>query len=202
MPRRPPGELRAAILDATITLLRERQDPALVSVDAVVSAVGCSPPALYYYFPTKEKLVWEACRFQYAAFAADLESMTTHSDDPLSDLRTRGEAYLRWAREHPASYRQLFMTPLDVSDPAAAPLPPGAVPDFREIPGLDALVGDLERVNDAGVPVGDPTLAAFALWAIVHGFASLSVTEPDIPADFLLAGLNRAYLGLLNPPVA
>lgn len=198
MPRRPPGQLRAAILDAAIALLRERQDPAAVSVDAVVSAVGCTPPALYYYFPTKEQLLWEACRVQYAAFAADLESATPHSDDPLIDLRARGEAYLAWAREHPASYRQLFMTPMTLMDPRPDAAPPGTVPDFHDVPGLDGLVRDLERAQAAGHPVGDPTLAAFALWGIVHGFACLSITEPDIPADFLLAGMRRASTGVLG----
>ncbi|MEZ5194134.1 MAG: TetR/AcrR family transcriptional regulator [Nocardioides sp.] len=90
MPRRPPGELRQAILDATMALLRERQDPRLVSVDAVVSAVGCTPPALYYYFPTKNDLLWQACHAHYHEFAADLAAATPRSDDPLADLRARG----------------------------------------------------------------------------------------------------------------
>ncbi|MFN8195756.1 MAG: TetR/AcrR family transcriptional regulator [Nocardioidaceae bacterium] len=198
MARRPRGELRGQILDATITLLRERGEPALVSIESVVSAVGCTPPALYYYFPTKERLLWEACRLQYESFAADLEAATPHSDDVLADLAARGEAYIAWAREHPASYRQLFMTRLDVADPDAPdPREPGALPDFSSVPGLSALVADLERARAAGHPVGDPSLAAFALWGLVHGFASLSVTEPDIPFEFLVAGLHRASAGLL-----
>lgn len=194
MPRRPPGELRQAILDATMELLRERQDPAKVSVDAVVSAVGCTPPALYYYFPTKGELILQACRDQYQAFAADLAAATPRTGDPLADLAARGTAYLSWAREHPASYRVLFMTPLGLRDPD---LEPGQVPDLRAVPGLDGLVADLERAAAAGHPVGDPVLAAFALWATVHGFASLSITEPDIPPEFLRAGLARAVRGVL-----
>lgn len=202
MVRRPRGELRGQILDATITLLRERTDPALVSIEAVVSAVGCTPPALYYYFPTKEQLLWEACRLQYAAFAEDLEAATPHSDDVLGDIAARGEAYVAWAREHPASYRQLFMTRLDVADPTADGPAPGGVPDLRTVPGLAQLVADLERAAEAGFSVGDPALAAFALWGLVHGFASLSVTEPDIPYEFLIAGLHRASAGLLLPAEA
>lgn len=198
MARRPPGQLRSAILDATLRLLQDRQDPAQVSVDAVVSSVGCTPPALYYYFPTKDHLLWEACQRQYAAFAADLESMTTHTDDPLADLRARGLAYLSWAREHPAAYRVLFMTRLDLVDPAGAPSDPGAVPDFGETPGLDGLVRDLERARSAGVHVGEATVTAFALWAVVHGFASLSISNPEIPLDFLLAGFERATTGMFG----
>lgn len=199
MSRRPPGQLRADILDATIELLRERHDPALVSVDAVVSAVGCTPPSLYYYFPTKDHLLWEACRIQYEAFAADLEAMTPHSEDPLAELRARGDAYLTWARTHPASYRQLFMTTMRLRDPRPDTAPVGALPDLHEVPGLDGLVANLERAAGAGHPVGDPTLAAFALWGVVHGFACLSITQPDIPLDVLLAGMHRATAGALAP---
>jgi AcrR family transcriptional regulator len=200
-PRRPPGQLRADILDATRALLVERLDPAAVSIDAVVSAVGCSPPALYYYFPTKGHLLWEACREQYAEFAADLQEMTGRTDDPVADLRARGAAYLSWAREHPGIYRQLFMTRLDLSDPEApdgAPEDSGP-PDFHDAPGLGDLVRDVERLAETGHPVGDPSLAAFALWATVHGFASLSITEPDIPVEYLTAALHRATVGVLPP---
>jgi AcrR family transcriptional regulator len=195
--RRPKGELRERILAATIELLHERSDPALVSIDAVVTTVGCTPPALYYYFPTKEQLLSEACRLEYAAFAADLDAATPRSDDALSDLGARGDAYITWARTHPAAYRHLFMTPLDVDD-EPPPTGPDGFPDLSEVPGLGSLVADLRRAREAGVPVGDPNLTAFALWGVVHGFASLAVTQPDIPHDWLVLGLHRAYAGLLH----
>ena len=88
MSRRPKGELRERILAATIDLLHERSDPALVSIDAVVTAVGCTPPALYYYFPTKESLLSEACRIEYAAFAADLDAATPQSVETRANTRT------------------------------------------------------------------------------------------------------------------
>lgn len=197
MARRPRGELRERILAATIALLHERADPALVSIDAVVTVVGCSPPALYYYFPTKEQLLYEACRREYAEFAADLDAATPASDDPLADLSARGEAYIAWAREHPAAYRHLFMTPLGVDD-EPPPIGPDGVPDFSAVPGLGSLVADLQRARSAGHRVGDPNLTAFALWGMVHGFACLAVTEPGIPPELLVAGLHRASAGLMH----
>jgi len=195
--RRPKGELRERILAATIDLLHEQTDPALVSIDAVVTAVGCTPPALYYYFPTKEQLLSEACRIEYAAFAADLDAATPHSDEPLADLGARGDAYVTWARQHPAAYQHLFMTHLDV-DEEPPPIGPDGFPDLSVVPGLASLVADLRRAREAGHPVGDPNLTAFALWGIVHGFASLAVTQPDLPLDWLMLGLQRAYAGLLH----
>ncbi len=71
-------------------------------------------------------------------------------------------------------------------------------PDLSEVPGLGSPVADLRRAREAGVPVGDPNLTAFALWGVVPGFASLAVTQPDIPHDWLVLGLHRAYAGLLH----
>ena len=199
MGRLPPGELRSRILEATIAAMRRTSDPRSISIDEVVSAVGCTPPALYHYFPTKDHLL-EAAHQQYVAYAADLEAATPQSGDALADLRARGEAYLAWARQHPAVYRHLFMTRLDLTDPDAAPRPPGAVPVFRDVPGLSALVSDVERANDAGHDLGDPQVTAFGLWAVVHGFASLAITEPEIPEEYLLAGLRRVTAGMFPPP--
>ncbi len=198
MVKRERGQLRAEILQVVIEMLHRHQDPDLVSVDAVVSAVGCTPPALYYYFPTKADLLREACRLQYDAFAVELESATQHTGDGLADLRSRGEAYLDWARAHPATYRLLFMTPLALDDTTASTAPESA-PDFRDVPGLGALVRSLESLAATGYPIGDPNLAAFALWGVVHGFASLSVTEPQIPQDFLKAAMYQASRGILPP---
>lgn len=194
--RRERGTLRAQILATTGELLLVHGDPDLVSIEMVVSTVGCTPPALYYYFPTKAALLWEACQLQYAEFAADLDRATPTSEEPLEDLRRRGEAYLAWAHAHPAAYQQLFMTRLDLEDPDGQP-DDGALPDFRDVPGLSSLVADLERAAAAGAPIGDPGLTAFALWGLVHGFASLGVTNPEIPPEFLVAGFHRASAGLL-----
>ena len=156
------------------------REPASAAVDAWFET--CSDPLL-----SSDWIVTEFASALSLKERLELENWYRSSED-----------YLAWAREHPASYRQLFMTRLDVADPDAPdPREPGALPDFSSVPGLSALVADLERARAAGHPVGDPSLAAFALWGLVHGFASLSVTEPDIPFEFLVAGLHRASAGLL-----
>jgi AcrR family transcriptional regulator len=68
--RRPRGQLRDDILDVTARLIAERGDPTSVSIDDVVRAVDCTPPSLYYYFPSKDHLVYASCQRQYERFAA------------------------------------------------------------------------------------------------------------------------------------
>lgn len=190
MARRPRGALREEILAAAAALLREREDVAAVSIDAVVNRVGCTPPSLYYYYPTKDALVLAACRREYEHFAADLESATPRTDDVAADLLARAEAYLAWARSHPAQYRFLFLTPLDL--PQTGP----NLPDLTETPGLGELVAEIVRAEAAGYRLGDPVSTAFSFWAVVHGFASLAITEA-IPPEFTDPALRRTLTALL-----
>ncbi|MFZ2504161.1 MAG: TetR/AcrR family transcriptional regulator [Nocardioides sp.] len=193
--------MRTAILEAAADLLREHRDVDKVSIDAVVRAVGCTPPTLYYYFPTKTDLLVQVCLREYDAFATDLQAASAGGGDPVETLHRRGEAYLRWAREHPAHYRLLFMTELELPG-EAPPVGPDGLPDFRGVPGLGDLVRDLEVAQAAGLPIVDPNLDAFTLWGIVHGFASLSITEHAVPVELLIWGLRRASSSMFGggPP--
>lgn len=177
MARRPRGELKEMILDATDRLLFAAGNVQAVSIDAVVEAVDCTPPALYYYFPTKERLVLEACRRQFERFAEELEAALPETDDPLVELRGRGHAYLDWGVGHPEHYRVLFMTPRaasrddDVADPT-------------EASGLAELIDNLARAVDAGLMrQSDPLEMALAFWSTVHGITSLAITIPALPME-------------------
>jgi AcrR family transcriptional regulator len=175
--RRHRGALRGEILDAADRLLFELGDAHEVSIEAVVDAVGCTPPALYYYFPSKERLLVEVCRLQYRRFAEALEAEIPRTGTAVDELIARGHAYLDWATSHPEHYRVLFMTPagsqstLDDADP-------------RQGAGLAELIGNLERgIAEGSFKPGDPLLMALMLWSTVHGMASLAVANPALPRD-------------------
>jgi AcrR family transcriptional regulator len=197
--RRAPGALRTAILDATSRLLLRTGDPAHVAIADVVRAVRCTPPALYHYFPTKQELLQRTCEREYERFAAAIETRLPPDADPLAELAARGTAYLHWARAHPAHYRVLFMTPLDLAVEA-----PDTAP--RDAAGLGALVANVERARRAGLLASvDPVRGALHLWAAAHGVASLAITNPAIPAailDAALADLTAAFVALHRVPAA
>ena len=179
MARLPRGQLREMILDATDRLLFETGNVDAVSIDAVVDAVGCTPPALYYYFPTKDALVHEVGQRRYERFAEDLEGSLPTTDDPIVELKARGHAYLDWGVGHPVHYRVLFMTPL--------PPPSGEDPDDPSgAPGLAELIDNLDRAAAAGlITPADPLEMALAFWSIVHGITSLTITNPELPAEVM-----------------
>ena len=105
-----------------------------------VEAVGCTPPALYYYFPSKERLLHEVCRRQYRQFAEALEGQIARTGTAINELVARGHAYLDWAVSHPEHYRILFMTP--VGSPSA---PDDADP--RESAGVAKLIAQSRRAS-------------------------------------------------------
>lgn len=175
--RRHRGALRIEILDAADRLLFELGDAREVSIEAVVEAVGCTPPALYYYFPSKDRLLAEVCRRQYRRFADALEGDIARTGTAIDELIARGHAYLDWAVTHPEHYRILFMTA------TGSPSTPDDG-DPRQSAGLAELIGNLERgIADGSLTPGDPLLMALMLWSTVHGMASLAVANPALPRD-------------------
>jgi AcrR family transcriptional regulator len=191
--RRPRGQLRQDILNTVIDLLVQAGDVAAVSIDAVVDRVGCTPPALYYYFPTKNDLLWQACEAEFAKLAEHIEGQVADvdADSTLAALITRGQSVLHWAAEHPALYRILFMgTGRD-----------GVIRGQTwDDPSLQAIVRNLDSAKSEGLvrPELDSQLVTLTLWGTVHGFASLTVSFPAIPVDVVGASMNAACAPILR----
>ncbi len=118
-------------------------------------------------------------------------------EGPLDRIRGRGRAYVAFARERPSLFRALFL-----SGTLAPPAADRADPDAAPGPVLAALVSDVTEAMEAGLlPRAEPTVVALALWASVHGIATLCVTHPEVPEtlvddaarlqqDAILAGLS------------
>ncbi len=193
--RKPRGRLREEILDAADSLLFERGDARDVSVDAVVASVGCTPPALYYYFSSKEALLLEVCRRQFVRFAEELEGAIPPADDPIEELVARGHAYLDWAADHPEHYRILFMT-------ATSSLPDATEQQATEAAGMKELIDNIERAIAAGrLAPGPPSQIALALWSTVHGMSSILVVNPGMPTEYghhVVEATSRAVLAALS----
>lgn len=190
MARKPRGQLKEDILDATDRLLASTGDAHAVSIDSVVEAVGCTPPALYYYFPTKEQLLQETCRRQYQRFAEQLEAAIPDTDDPLDELRARGHAYLDWGLAHPEHYRLLFMTGTPRTDEQVDP---------SQSAGLAELIGNLQRAAEVKrLAPRDPLEMALALWSTVHGITSLAIVNSDMPPELAHAVLEVTSSALLD----
>ena len=127
------------------------------------------------HFADKEVLFFELCEGRFAIFKNYLADARGSTDDPVEALRRCGRAYIRFAMENPNQYRILFM-----SGPA--------VPEREDIQnsvGFQSFMAVVEAVQhalDAGaIRQVDPFLTAIALWANVHGLASLMIGATRFP---------------------
>jgi len=148
------GDLRAAILGAAGKLLEEHGIAGL-SLREAARRAGVSHNAPYRHFDDRDALLAALAAEGFAQLGAALEAAGG------SAARARGEAYVRFALEHPQRFRLMFggLARLD-SHPAlreaAAQTYAGLVRAFEPVAGA----------------VGAP-IAAAAAWSMVHGLAQL-----------------------------
>jgi AcrR family transcriptional regulator len=145
------GDLRPALLRAAARLL-EKEGPAGLSLREVARRAGVSHNAPYRHFRDREALL--------AALAAEGFAML---GDALahSSGRAMGEAYVRFALEHPQLFRLMF----------------GGHLAFSRHRALAAAAGrpyqTLVEAFRAQPAIADPQMAGAAAWSLVHGLAHL-----------------------------
>jgi AcrR family transcriptional regulator len=168
--------MRAALVAATLGLLEQAGDPAAVTVAAIVAEVGCTPPTLYHYWPTRELLLREASAEGFAHFRRSQSYAIAATTDPVDRIRRRGQAYLDFALAQPSLFRVLFLDRPVPGQPPANVSDPG--------PGLTDLTADVTAAMAAGqLAPNDPLIVAVGLWAAVHGIAALWVATPQLRHD-------------------
>jgi AcrR family transcriptional regulator len=197
------GDLRQALLDAAVALLREGGAEAL-TLRAVARAAGVSQTAPYRHFKDRRALVAGVAQEAFARMGAAIGIAVQRGEPGLPALRRGMAAYIRFAQEHPAEYRVMFGPELarrdDLPQLHAAAL------------GVFGLLRDgIARLQQGGaIGEGDPGLMAITAWATLHGLAMLSLdgqtavtdhsagTLVDVATGLLLAGMGAVRPGPLT----
>ena len=185
--RRGEGDqLRAEILEAAEGLLLESGDESAVSIRAVASAVGVTPPSIYLHFRDKIELLYAVCGEHFQRLGEVSDAAVEGVDDPRQRIHLRGRAYIQFGLEHPEHYRIMFMARPDSDEPRMS------VEELAATACFGHLQDDVEAAMDAGlIPAADPFTVACGLWAKVHGVTSLLIAKPDFPwpplEDFIAA---------------
>ena len=140
----------------------------------IARRIEYSATALYKHFADKQALLRELCSQDFADFAQSFVDQVATTGDPIARLACAGLVYLEFAQHYPEHYRLMFM-----SD--TPPTPPEA--GEREDPArnayvfLHALVSDLMREGLLRAELTDIDLVGQTIWAVVHGAASLEVSQ-------------------------
>ncbi len=162
--------MRKLILDTAMKLFTE-EGFGNVSIRRIADKIEYSPATIYLYFKDKDEIL-------YALHTAGFEELFKRQQavlsvrDPRKRFQKHGELYIRFGLENPEYYNLMFI----MRSPA------------RKFTEADAwAVGmrsyeffrnEVVAAMDAGVlPRGDANLAAFGLWAVVHGIVALILRQ-------------------------
>ncbi|CAG0996354.1 putative HTH-type transcriptional regulator [Burkholderiales bacterium] len=196
------GDLKRALMDAALALVRER-GPGGFKLVEICRAAGVSQAAFYRHFETREQLLAELAGEGFGKLRRMVEDGLGQAADPAEAVRRGGTAYLLFARDHPGHLHLMFTAagieqgalPQDprslqemLSGEACA-LPQGegnateaafVAAVFAGQAAFDALVAAFARLAAQPGPTRywPPEAApavAVAFWAMVHGVAVLAL---------------------------
>ncbi len=173
-PRKKPagayhhGELRRALIDATLAIVRAEGTGA-VSLSAAARRVGVSPQASYNHFGDKSELLAAAAEEAVRALGVEMQRARDAASGAGEKLEVTGVAYVRWAAAHPAQFR-LLAAP-ELADKSAHPELARAYDAAFAV--LRDAIAEAQRVGVARA--SDAKKLALTAWGLVHGVAWLFV---------------------------
>jgi AcrR family transcriptional regulator len=184
------GRLREEILAGATALLEETGSEDAVTLRAIARQVGISAPSIYAHFPDREAIVDAIVDGAFHDFNTAIYTAIDGITDPLVRLRAGCAAYLRFAADRPNRYKLLFDR-RDLLASAPQPLPSVRIESFAW------LVQSVQACADAGLSQSkDSQLASTAIWAALHGYATLHARLGGFPWPAQDALLDRIVCGL------
>ncbi|NDK90257.1 TetR/AcrR family transcriptional regulator [Gordonia desulfuricans] len=169
---RGSGELLAEeIIDAATELLLDEQDSSAVSIRAVATRVGVTPPSIYLHFADKEELLDAVCARYFEQLDDRMAQACAGVDDPMERALQQGLAYVRFAVSTPVLYRQAFSrTTVDTRTKVDMVLAASAFVRFTDTV--------TELADDGLFDPDEIADVVLELWAAAHGVASLMIAKP------------------------
>ena len=177
------GDLRAALIEAGMALLAEREADTL-GLREVARAVGVSATAVYRHFPDKGALLGAMAHEGLQRLGA------AQAEAGKQGFGAIGRAYITFALENPALFRLIF-----ANSPNHKPLDwnsddPDTMPLLR-----------MAAVRDVAEAQGETAARLFALesWALVHGLAVLLLDGQVKADDATIDALFCKQAGAVKP---
>jgi AcrR family transcriptional regulator len=164
------GDLRAALVDAGLALLADRNADDL-SLRELSREVGVSATAVYRHFPDKHALMSALAAEGLRQLSVAQHAASDAAGGGSAGFNATGRAYVRFALANPALFRLIF------SHPSRAKMYSS---DSDDVP--DAMT--FLRANAAALapPGGDAKAVALHGWSVAHGLAMLML-DGQIPVD-------------------
>ncbi|HRO14603.1 MAG TPA: TetR/AcrR family transcriptional regulator [Paracoccus sp. (in: a-proteobacteria)] len=161
------GNLRQALVEATVRLIEEKGPMAFTLAEAARQA-GVSAAAPYRHFSGRDQLLEEVARQGFLDFAARLEAAFDGGrPTALSAFLRLGQAYLAFARDKPGFYMAMFESGLAISGNADL----AAAADRAQAALVESARALFARLPADRRPPA--SMVANHIWALSHGVVEL-----------------------------
>lgn len=168
-------EMRRLILDTAMKLFLEKGFEN-ITLRNIAEKIEYSPATIYLYFKDKDEIIYTLHREGFEELYRWQQKI--HSvKDPFERLHRHAEMYVSFALENPEYYDLMFIkrTPFKKIKEVE---PEGCMDWEIGMRSFDLLKENIKECMKAGAfQKTDVSVAAFSLWAYVHGIVSLIIRE-------------------------
>ncbi|OHB27736.1 MAG: TetR family transcriptional regulator [Phenylobacterium sp. RIFCSPHIGHO2_01_FULL_69_31] len=161
------ADFRERLCAAAERLFAEK-GPDAVTMRQLASALGVSPMTPYRYFQDKDDILAAVRANGFNRFAEALEAARGSAKSARAKAAAVGEAYVRFAFDHPHTYKLMF----DLNQPMDDAYPELVDAGRRAHETQTAWVKDQ---IEAGEMAGDPEQIGAMFWAATHGVVVLEM---------------------------
>ncbi|MBW8815773.1 MAG: TetR/AcrR family transcriptional regulator [Caulobacterales bacterium] len=155
------ADFRERLCAAAERLFAEK-GPDAVTMRQLAAELGVSPMTPYRYFQDKDDILAAVRTNGFSQFAEALEQARAGARSARAKGAAVGEAYIRFAFEHPHTYKLMF----DLNQPMDGRYPELVEAGRRAHETMSAWVKDQIA---AGEMAGDPEEIGAMFWAATHG---------------------------------
>ena len=187
------ADFRERLCEAAERLFAEK-GPEAVTMRQLAAELGVSPMTPYRYFQDKEDILAAVRTNGFNRFAEALEQAYDSVEGARAKGTAVGEAYLKFAFEHPQTYKAMF----DMNQPHEENYPDLVAAALRS---RQTMTGYVKGLVAEGVLAGDPDEIGRMFWAAAHGAVVLELAGkiPAGSARTLHRHLNGALAKGLRP---
>ena len=163
------GDLRRALLDATLLLVQEK-GPHGFTLRAAARAAGVSSGAAYHHFEDKDALMAAVADEGFERFAKALEAATQAPASSASERsRNVAVAYVLFAVENPTLFRVMVGIGVGASSPKGPLRVLAAISAYKLMRAT--LIKGLQEGGDRDISSAE----VLGWWSVVHGLAFLAI---------------------------
>lgn len=186
------GDLRAALIQATTAILRERGIDGF-SLREAARRAGVSPAAPQHHFGDARGLLTAVATEGFRMLGDALAAADSAATGRDARIRSQGRAYIGFALDHPAEFDTMWRCArIDTGDAAYGAAAGRAFGLLKAaVAGTSFDEGGRPAASDHAAP--DPK--ALACWSLVHGLARLALDGALGPTELARGAID----GMLEP---